>query len=149
MVNFITSVRRGWHGSLRTRDQVTFRNAEIGFEDGKGESLRQQNPVRDFVAFWCLSARESLTSGFDLPQLRIELRGPANSEVSSAQFCATYMTNLARGQQVVRTKLRRRVDTRAQYHCKKCYCGWNNPIHIHNNNNNFFRFMLSSSCINT
>ena len=32
---------------LWTRDQVTFRNAEIGFEDGKGESLRQQKPVRD------------------------------------------------------------------------------------------------------
>ena len=59
-------------------------NCRIGFEDGKGESLRQQNPVRDFVAFWCLSARESLASGFDLPQLRIELRGLANSKVKAA-----------------------------------------------------------------
>ena len=40
--------------------------------------------MRDVVAFWCLSARESLASGFDLPQLRIELRGPANSEVKAA-----------------------------------------------------------------
>ena len=37
--------------------------------------------------------------------------------------------NLARGQQVVRAKLRRRVGTRVQYHCGKCYCGWNNSIH--------------------
>ena len=40
--------------------------------------------MRDFVAFWCLSARENLASGFDLPQLRIELRGLANSEVKAA-----------------------------------------------------------------
>ena len=59
-------------------------NCRIGFEDGKRREPAPANPVRDFVAFWCLSARESLASGFDLPQLRIELRGPANSEVKAA-----------------------------------------------------------------
>ena len=70
----------------------TIRIAELVLKTANGESLRQQNPVRDFVAFWCLSARESLASGFDVPQLRIELRGPANSEVK----VATKMTGFSR-----------------------------------------------------
>ena len=75
MVNFITSVRRDWHGSLRTRDRLHFEVLKL--TEARAEAIKIQCAISSRSGACQLNM--SPASGFDYPHIRIESRESASS----------------------------------------------------------------------